>query len=124
MPKQELTITVRAAYVPEQSDPAAGTYFFAYTVTIMNTGKVPTQVVSRHWLITDGNNRTHEVKGLGVVGKQPLLNPDEMFEYTSGCPLPTPYGSMRGSYLCVTEEGERFDAQIPEFALALPRAVH
>jgi ApaG protein len=122
--RYELSVAVRSQYVAEQSDPDQQRFVFAYTVTITNTGSVAAQVVSRHWVIEDANGRIQEVKGLGVVGQQPLLKPGERFEYTSGCPLPTPSGSMRGSYLCVAEDGEQFEAPIGEFALALPRTLH
>lgn len=123
MKPYEFTVAVRTAFVPEQSDPASSQYFFAYTITITNTGAVPAQLISRHWVITDGANRVQDVKGLGVVGKQPLLKPGESFEYTSGCPLSTPYGSMRGEYFCVAEDGERFEVPVEEFLLALPHTV-
>ena len=120
----DLSVTVVPQFVPEQSDPGEQQFVFAYTVTITNTGEQPAQVISRHWIITDGNHREHEVRGLGVVGKQPLLAPGETFEYTSGCPLPTPVGSMRGSYHCVGENGIPFEVQIAEFVLAMPRTLH
>jgi ApaG protein len=97
---------------------------FAYTVTIRNTGAVAAQLVSRHWIITDGDGNVHEVRGLGVVGEQPVLAPGEAFEYTSACPLSTPLGTMRGSYQCVAADGTRFDAPIPEFVLSVPRTLH
>ena len=97
---------------------------FAYTITIRNNGEVGAQVISRHWIITDADARVEEVKGLGVVGHQPLLAPGESFEYTSGTVLATPTGSMRGSYFVVAVDGARFEAPIPEFALAVPRSLH
>ncbi len=124
MAAYEMTVTVTPQYLADQSDPERARYVFAYTVTIRNTGQVPAQVISRHWLITDGNNQVQEVKGLGVVGHQPLLKPGEQFEYTSGTALATPHGSMRGAYFCVAEDGERFEAPIAEFALSLPRTLH
>jgi len=93
-------------------------------VTIRNTGDVAAQLISRHWIITDANNKVEEVQGLGVVGEQPMLKPGEAFEYTSGCPIATPVGSMRGSYQCVAEDGTRFEAPIPEFLLSMPRTLH
>ena len=120
----EISVAVQASFVPEQSDPAEQSYFFAYTVRITNTGQHPAQVISRHWIIIDANNNQHEVHGLGVVGQQPLLAPGESFEYTSGCPLSTPVGSMHGTYLCVGDDGRAFDAVIPEFVLAMPRTLH
>ncbi len=120
----EISVQVVSKFVPEQSDPAEQQFFFAYTVRITNSGQHPAQLISRHWVITDGNNQSHDVRGLGVVGQQPLLAPGETFEYTSGCPLATPVGSMRGSYLCVGEDGQPFEAEIPEFVLAMPRTLH
>jgi len=122
--KYDISVVVHPEYLPEQSNPAAQRYLFAYTVTITNTGNVAAQIISRHWFITDGTGHVEEVKGLAVVGHQPLLKPGESFEYTSGCPLTTPQGSMRGSFFCVAEDGERFEAPIAEFALTLPRTLH
>ena len=122
--KYQLKVEVQPRYLAEQSKPENGQYAFAYTVRISNTGTVPTQVVSRHWIITDGNGKVVEVKGLGVVGQQPLIPPGQSFEYTSGSQLATPAGTMRGSYFCVAEDGERFEVQIPEFTLAMPRTLH
>jgi ApaG protein len=124
MPKYEFTINVRPQFVPEHSDPDEDKFLFAYTVTIRNTGEVTAQLISRHWIITDANNKIEEVQGLGVVGEQPVLQPGEAFEYTSGCPIATPVGSMRGSYQCVAEDGTRFEATIPEFVLSMPRTLH
>jgi len=104
-------------FLPEQSAPDQGVWSFAYTITIRNTGEVPAQLISRHWVITDERGGSEEVKGLGVVGQQPLLRPGEAFEYSSGCRLRTATGSMRGSYFCVAEDGERFEVEIPEFLL-------
>ncbi|CAK7058688.1 Co2+/Mg2+ efflux protein ApaG [Kerstersia gyiorum] len=120
----DLTVTVVPRYVPEQSQPSADEYLFAYTVTIANTGTRPAQVIARHWVITDAQQHQHEVRGLGVVGKQPLLAPGESFEYTSACPLRTPAGTMRGTYHCVGENGIPFDVAIPEFMLAVPSTLH
>ena len=122
--KYAIQVVVQSQYLPEQSEPQAGRYSFAYTVRITNTGNVPAQIVSRHWIITDANGKVIEVKGLGVVGHQPLLAPGQSFEYTSGSQLATPTGTMRGTYFCVAEDGERFEAQIPEFTLAVPRTLH
>ena len=119
-----MTVAVESQYLPEHSRPDKGEYTFAYKVRVTNTGSVPTQLISRHWVITDGNGRVSEVKGLGVVGQQPLLGPGQSFEYNSGCQLDTPAGSMRGNYFCVAEDGERFEAPIEEFALAMPRTLH
>lgn len=111
-------------YIEDQSDPEAGRFVFAYTITISNTGSVPAQLISRHWLITDAHQSVQEVRGLGVIGQQPLLAPGQSFEYTSGCALATAVGTMRGSYQMVAEDGTQFDAEIPEFTLAMPRVLH
>ena len=111
-------------FIPDQSSPEDDRYVFAYTVTITNVGRLPAQLISRHWVITDANNEIQEVRGLGVVGNQPLLNPGEAFEYSSGCVLATPIGTMKGTYQMVGEDGTRFDAEIPEFVLAIPRVLH
>jgi len=124
MSTYQMTVTVQTRYLEEQSDPDRSRYVFAYAVTIKNTGSVAAQLVSRHWIITDANDQVQEVKGLGVVGHQPLLKPGEQFEYTSGTSLATPQGTMRGEYFCVAEDGERFGAPIPEFILSLPRTLH
>ena len=97
---------------------------FAYTITVTNTGSIAAQLVSRHWIITDGENRVQEVKGPGVVGQQPVLKPGESFEYTSGASIPTAVGTMRGSYQMVAEDGTAFDAPIPPFTLSIPRTLH
>jgi ApaG protein len=117
MSRYAFEVQVQPQYLPEQSAPGQGLWTFAYTITIRNTGEVPAQLVSRHWIITNELGETEEVKGLGVVGQQPLLKPGESFEYTSGCRLRTASGSMQGSYFCVAEDGERFEVAIPAFAL-------
>lgn len=122
--KYEINVIVRTAYLPEQSDEAIGHYVFSYTITIANTGMVAAQLISRHWIIVDGGNDIQEVRGLGVVGEQPLLKPGESFEYTSGTAISSPVGSMKGSYQMVAEDGIRFDAPIPEFTLSVPRVLH
>lgn len=122
--KYEVEVLVETQYLPEQSDPGAERYFFAYRIHITNIGSVAAQLVSRHWIITDAAGKVEEVRGLGVVGNQPLLQPGESFEYSSGCPLPTPVGTMQGSYQMVAEDGTRFDAPISEFILAMPRTLH
>jgi ApaG protein len=122
--KYQITVSPRATYIAGQSDADAGRYAFAYTITITNTGSVPAQLVSRHWIITDANNLVQEVKGQGVVGAQPRLKPGESFEYSSGSVLATPVGTMRGSYQMVADDGTRFDAAIPEFTLSAPRVLH
>jgi ApaG protein len=110
-------IDVLPQYVAEQSDPLQKIFAFAYTVTVTNTGTVPAQLISRHWQIQDESGRSEEVNGLGVVGQQPLLRPGESFQYTSGCRLHAPSGTMRGSYFFVAEDGHRFDAPIDTFVL-------
>ena len=122
--KYDITVAVKTAYLPEQSDPARSTYVFAYTITITNTGEVAAQLISRHWIITDADSQVQEVKGLGVVGQQPLLQPGESFEYTSGTHLETSVGTMRGTYQMVAEDGRHFDAPIPSFTLSVPRVLH
>ncbi|MDB5841449.1 MAG: apaG [Herminiimonas sp.] len=124
MAAYELTVSVRTQYLENQSDPEHSNYVFAYSITIKNTGQVAAQLISRHWVITDANNHVEQVRGLGVVGHQPLLRPGEQFEYTSGTSLKTPQGSMHGEYFCVAEDGEQFKAKIPEFVLSLPRTLH
>jgi ApaG protein len=124
MPTYRLNVVVKTRHVPEQSDPGEARYVFAYTITISNAGDIGAQVISRHWIITDAEAHVEEVKGLGVVGHQPLLAPGESFEYTSGTALATATGSMRGSYFAVAEDGTRFEAPIDEFALAVPRSLH
>jgi ApaG protein len=117
MPKYRFRVEVEPQFLPDQSAPAEHVYSFAYTITITNAGEVPAQLISRHWIIVDAAGDTQEVKGLGVVGHQPLLKPGEAFQYTSGCRLRTPTGTMQGSYFCVAEDGERFDVEIPLFDL-------
>ena len=122
--KYEIAVAVATQYLGDQSDPAAGRFVFAYTITISNTGTVPAQLISRHWVITDAEGDVQEVRGLGVVGQQPLLEPGQSFEYTSGCALPTPVGTMKGSYQMVAEDGLAFEATITEFVLSMPRVLH
>lgn len=117
MARNHIVCTVVPQYLAEQSKPAEGIFAFAYAVTIRNEGEIPAQVVSRHWIITDSNGKVDEVKGLGVVGHQPLLKPGEAFEYTSWTRLATATGTMKGSYFCVAEDAERFEAEVPEFSL-------
>jgi ApaG protein len=119
-----IRVRVRAQFVPEHSEPDEDRYYFAYHVTVTNEGARPAQLVSRHWIITDGTGQVREVKGPGVVGQQPRLGPGEAFEYTSACPLPTPVGSMYGTYQMVTDTGDAFDARIAPFTLALPTALN
>lgn len=120
----ECTVKVEVTFIPEQSDIENNRYTFAYHVTITNTGNIAAQLISRHWIITEANGEQQEVKGLGVVGAQPLLNPAEHYEYTSGTVINTPMGEMRGTYQMVAEDGTRFDAVIPVFSLCMPRVLH
>lgn len=124
MHKYEFSVSAVPHYVADQSSPDDDHYFFAYTVTIRNTGAVTGKLISRHWIITDGDGQVHEVRGDGVVGEQPVLEPGQSFKYTSGCPLSTPVGSMKGSYQCVAADGTKFEAAIPEFVLSMPRTLH
>ncbi|EIM27479.1 Co2+/Mg2+ efflux protein ApaG [Microvirga lotononidis] len=117
-----ISVTVTPRYMPEESSPEQGRYFFAYTVEIINTGLERVQLRARHWTITDEHGQVQEVRGAGVVGEEPILGPGESFSYTSGCPLPTPSGTMQGSYLMETAAGETFDAEVPAFSLDIPRA--
>jgi ApaG protein len=122
--RYEFSVSVETAYVPDQSDDAQSRYVFSYTITIRNVGSVAAQLISRHWVITDASSQVQEVRGLGVVGAQPLLQPDESFQYTSGCVLTTPVGTMQGSYQIVAEDGTQFETPIPLFTLAIPRTLH
>jgi ApaG protein len=124
--EKDYAIEVSAAtqYLDDQSDEAAGRYVFAYTITLRNTGSVAAQLISRHWVITDSQGLVQEVRGLGVVGAQPLLQPGESFEYTSGASIATSVGTMKGSYQMVATDGTRFEAPIPEFTLSVPRVLH
>jgi len=124
MAHPQFTCSVAVRPLPEQSQPDAGQYAFAYTVTIHNTGDITAQLIARHWIIVDANGRTEEVRGLAVVGHQPLLKPGEQFEYTSWTRLNTPNGTMRGTFFCMTEDAKPFDADIPEFGLTLASALH
>ena len=124
MPKPEFTCAVVVRHLPEQSEPESGHHAFAYTITITNTGDVAAQLIARHWIITDAHGHVEEVRGLGVVGHQPLLKPGEQFEYTSWTRLATPHGTMRGTYFCITEDARPFDAPIGEFGLTLASALH
>lgn len=122
--KYDIRIEVATRYLPEQSDPESERYVFSYAITITNIGSVAAQLISRHWLITDAEGKVQEVRGLGVVGNQPLLQPGEKFEYASGSALETPVGTMKGTYQMVAEDGTHFDATIPEFVLSMPRTLH
>ena len=122
--KYQIDIQALPQFIADQSDPDNDRYVFSYTMTITNLGQIAAQLVSRHWIITDANNEVQEVRGLGVIGKQPLLQPGESFQYTSGSVLTTSIGTMKGSYQMVAEDGTHFPAEIPEFVLASPRALH
>jgi len=117
-----ISVTVTPRYMPEESSPEEGRYFFAYSVEIINTGLERVQLRARYWRITDETGRVQEVRGTGVVGEEPVLGPGESFSYTSGCPLTTPSGTMQGSYVMETASGEIFNAEIPAFSLDIPRA--
>ncbi len=119
-----IQIGVETAYIPEQSEPARKRYAFAYTITISNRGAVPARLLSRHWVITDATGKVQEVRGEGVVGEQPYLEPGESFRYTSGAVLETPLGTMQGSYQMVRDDGSNFDAPIAPFRLAMPHVLH
>ena len=120
----DIAVNAATQYLADQSDEGAGRYVFAYTITIRNIGNVTAQLISRHWIITDAQGLVQEVRGLGVVGAQPVLKPGESHEYTSGTAIATPVGTMRGSYQMTAEDGHRFDAPIPEFTLSVPRVLH
>lgn len=121
---RQIKIDVQSFYLKEQSDPDKNRYVFAYTVKIRNDGEVPARLISRHWVITDAEGNAQEVKGSGVVGEQPFLYPGEDYQYTSGTILPTPVGSMHGSYQLISHDGCCFEADIPAFSLATPNVVH
>jgi len=124
MAKPEFSCEVRAQYLAEQSQPPEGPFAFTYTVTIRNSGDVTAQLVARHWVFTDANGHVDEVRGLAVVGHQPLLKPGENFEYTSWARIATPHGQMRGTYFCMTEDARPFDAEVPEVQLVFPGLLH
>ena len=117
MAKYDFHVQVQPEYLPEESSPSAGVFCFAYRVSVTNRGEVAAQLVARRWIVSDANGHTEEVKGLGVVGQQPLLKPGQSFQYTSSCELHTPSGTMHGSYLCITEDGSPFHSQVPLFIL-------
>ena len=117
MAKYQFSVEVLPQFLPDQSAPDQDQYVFAYTITITNTGETPAQLISRSWNVNDANGHTERVKGLGVVGQQPLLKPGQAFEYTSGTRLRTATGTMHGSFFCVAEDGEKFDADVPMFVL-------
>ena len=117
MAKYQFRVEVQPAYLADQSAPEQGVFTFSYTITITNVGEVAAQLIARHWIINDAAGGTQEVNGLGVVGHQPLLQPGQSFQYSSGCRLPTPTGTMQGSYFCVAEDGKRFEVEIAPFLL-------
>ncbi|MCR6700037.1 MAG: Co2+/Mg2+ efflux protein ApaG [Dokdonella sp.] len=120
----QIDVSVAARFLDEQSAPAENRYVFAYTITIANTGSVPARLISRHWIITDGNGKISEVRGEGVVGEQPWMRPGDDYSYTSGAVIETSLGTMEGSYQMLADDGTRFDATIPAFVLSIPRTVH
>jgi ApaG protein len=124
MANPQFTCSTSVAYLPDQSQPQSHAYAFAYTVTIANSGDIAAQLVARRWWIADANGHTEEVRGLAVVGNQPLLKPGEKFEYTSWTRIATAQGTMRGTFLCVTEDAEPFEATVPEFVLTRPEQLH
>lgn len=117
-------VKVETAYIPSESDPDNARYIFAYTITIMNKGEVPAQLLNRHWVITDSNGKVQEVKGEGVVGEQPHIPPGQGFQYTSGTMLETPFGVMQGTYEMVSDSGQSFNAEVKPFRLATPQVLH
>jgi len=119
-----IDVRIETQYIAEQSLPDRDHFVFAYTITISNTGNIAARLLHRHWIITDANNRVQEVKGKGVVGEQPHLKPGENYRYTSGTMLETPVGTMHGSYHLMADDGVEFDADIPQFTLAMPRTLH
>ena len=124
MARPEFSTSVAVRHLPEQSDREKGQFAFAYTVTIRNSGDVTAQLIARHWIVSDASGHIEEVRGLAVVGHQPILKPGESFEYTSGCPLTTPLGSMAGTYQMASPTGETFDVEIGKFDLRGPYTVH
>jgi ApaG protein len=122
--RYECLVTVETEFLPDQSDLERNRYAFAYHIKIVNTGNVAAQLISRHWVIDEFNGEQQEVRGLGVVGAQPLLQPGQLFEYTSGTVLTTPNGKMHGSYQMVADDGTAFDITVPAFTLSMPRVLH
>jgi ApaG protein len=122
--KNKISIKATPQYIESQSSPDDHRYVFVYTITITNTGATPAKLLSRHWLITDSNGKAQEVKGEGVIGKQPHLKPGESFRYSSGAMIETSVGIMEGNYLMVSDEGDTFKASIPQFTLSIPRTLH
>ena len=124
MARPEFTCEARVQYLPEQSQPPEGPYAFAYTISVRNTGDITAQLIARHWIVTDANGNREDVRGLAVVGNQPLLKPGDHFEYTSWTRIETPQGQMRGTFFCMTEEARPFETPVPEFNLVFPGALH
>ena len=124
MAKPQFTCEVRVQYLPDQSQPPEGPFAFAYTVHIRNTGDITAQLVARHWVVTNAQGDREDVRGLAVVGHQPLLKPGETFEYSSWTRIDTPVGQMQGTFFCMTEQAHPFEASVPEFALVYPGALH
>ena len=122
--KNKILVEANPQYVEGQSSPDADRYIFAYTITITNVGLNPAKLISRHWLITDSNGKTQEVRGDGVIGEQPYLKPGESFRYTSGAMIETSVGIMQGKYLMLSDSGDQFKAPIPQFTLSIPRTLH
>lgn len=122
--KYNIKVDVQTQYIPDQSDPGQERYVFAYTITIRNEGSVPAKLLTRHWIITNADNKVQEVRGEGVVGEQPHLKPGDGFRYTSGTVLETPVGSMHGTYQMVADDGVKFDAEIAPFTLSTPHTIH
>ncbi len=120
----DIAVSVETRFLDEQSKPQENHYVFAYTITIRNRGSIGARLLSRHWIITDGNGDVQEVRGDGVVGEQPWMNPGQGYDYTSGAVLETAVGTMRGSYRMLAEDGTQFDADIPSFVLSIPRTLH
>jgi ApaG protein len=123
-PRNNITVDVETHYIEEQSNPDANYFVFAYTITIQNQGQQAAQLLTRHWVITDSNQKVQEVRGDGVVGEQPILEPGEQFVYTSGTMIETSVGTMKGSYLMRADDGSNFEAPIEEFVLSTPRVLH
>jgi ApaG protein len=117
-------ISVQVQFLEEQSNAEQGQFHFAYTLNIKNEGEVTFQLIAREWVITDSDGKVNQIKGLGVVGQQPLLKPGQAFEYTSWATIPTPVGTMRGTYYCISEDAQMFEVPIPEFSLTMPRILH
>ena len=122
--RYDIEISVATRYVRDQSTPQDNRFVFSYTITIHNAGSLPARLLSRHWVITDGNGKVQEVRGEGVVGEQPWMRPGDDYQYTSGAVLETAVGTMRGSYQMLADDGTQFDAEIPQFTLAVPRTIH